>query len=375
MKRANGAGTVYQRKDGRWVASTTDPITGKRVTRYANTRNDALAKLRAMDSRKDAGVPVTDARTTVRNYTTWWLEHRAGRNRRASTVAVYRSRLTTHVLPHLGGVQVGAVTVVDVETLLDTMASNGASRYLQRDTRIALSAMFADAVRARMIRSNPAQLAQLPATSGTTARRRRPAPTTDQVKRLLTELAGTELGNLVTVLAHTGARVGEALAAQWTDLDLTNGTWRVWQTVTRDEHGHDYLGGATKTGRTRTLALSPAAVAALTAQRTTVARRRLESRYWENELDLVFPNSVGRIWDSKAARNELRERAPWWDCAPFHGLRYWYATVAITDGTVAVDVVSKVLGHASTRTTRDVYAELMPESIGQVSTVVANALG
>lgn len=38
-KRVNGTGTVYQRTDGRWVASAS--VDGKRVSRYRKSRREA----------------------------------------------------------------------------------------------------------------------------------------------------------------------------------------------------------------------------------------------------------------------------------------------------------------------------------------------
>ena len=51
VKRANGEGTVYKRKDGRWVASITLP-SGKRTHTYSHVLpsmlEDALAGLNTM---------------------------------------------------------------------------------------------------------------------------------------------------------------------------------------------------------------------------------------------------------------------------------------------------------------------------------------
>jgi integrase len=265
----------------------------------------------------------------------------------------------------------GEVTVIHVEAMLDDMCAHGASAYVLRDVRIALSAMFADAVRARMLRANPAELAQLPETTNTPTRRT--APDTTDVKRLLHATKGTELGNLLTVLASTGTRVGEALAAEWADIDLTHGTWRVWRTVTRTRNGANRLGTSTKTGRERTIALPAPLLDVLRDQRAKVAAKRLAAPVWEPHLDLVFPNSVGQIWDSKAARAELHTTAPWWP-GTFHVLRHWAASVAITDGTIPVATVSKLLGHATTRTTVDTYGHLMPESATAVSDAITRAL-
>jgi len=366
-----GAGSVFQRKDGRWVAAITDPQTGKRARRYAKSEREASRALRDMQARASDGTPVMDARAPFRSYAAWWLDNRAGRNRRPSTLAVYASRLNTHAVPVLGGLKLGEITLVHIESMLDGMHRAGASAYVIRDVRVTLSALFSDAVKSRLLRANPAQLAQLPEDLPT--RETRTAPTTEEVRALLEITKGTELGNLLTVLAYSGARVGEALAAQWADIDLDTGEWRIWQTVTRTRTGSHYLGGKTKTGRTRLVTLPPAALDALRDQRTKVAAHRLAAYQWDNTHDLVFPTTTGTVRDPKPLRTELHKIAPHWP-GTFHDLRHWFASVSITDTTTTTAAVSKVLGHASTRTTMDTYGHLMSESATAVSGSITRAL-
>jgi integrase len=267
--------------------------------------------------------------------------------------------------------KLGEINLVHVETMLDSMHTAGASAYLLRDVRITLSALFTDAVRARQLRANPAQLAQLPEDMPNT--RLRTAPSTDDVRALIEITGGTELGNYVTLLAYSGARGGEALAAQWPDIDLETGEWNIWQTVTRTRTGGHYLGGKTKTGRTRVVMLPAPAIEALKDQRTKVAAQRLAAYQWDETNDLVFPTSTGTVRDSKPLRKELHRVAPKWKGC-FHELRHWFASVSITDTALTTAAVSKVLGHASTRTTLDTYGHLMSESAQAVSGSITKAL-
>ena len=54
-KRANAEGSLYQRKDGRWVAAITGD-NGKRVSRYGKTREEAHKKLLIMQEEKKNGI-------------------------------------------------------------------------------------------------------------------------------------------------------------------------------------------------------------------------------------------------------------------------------------------------------------------------------
>jgi hypothetical protein len=87
--RANGDGTVYQRKDGRWEAAGYVLAIGDTRTRirvYGSTRKEALAKLTEKIAASNRGLPVPSAQGSVAAYLTYWLEN----------VAIHQLRETTH---------------------------------------------------------------------------------------------------------------------------------------------------------------------------------------------------------------------------------------------------------------------------------------
>lgn len=371
MKSSNNAGSVYQRKDGRWAAAITDPITGRRRYIYAATEGEARRKLRGMTSRADSGAVVVDARTSLRTYVAAWLEDRAGRRRAPSTVGEYAWRLDRYVLPSIGGLRLGEITVVHVEDLLDDLAAQGLSESTVKAVRNALAAVLTDAIRARHLREgNVARQAQMPDAQPT---KKVTPPTVAQVRALLKATAGTELGRLLVVLVNTGARIGEVLAASWDQVDLDEGVMRIDVSVTRDRQRRVVRGMKTKTGSGRTVALGDSGVAALRDQRTYVATRRLSASYWVDE-NLLFPTEIGTMPDPRNLRKVLRPIAE--DVSfpgSFHALRHFVASVALADGGNEF-LVAKVLGHARRSTTTDVYGHLLGDEARGVSEAVNRRL-
>ncbi|CAL9329479.1 hypothetical protein SUDANB174_00037 [Streptomyces sp. enrichment culture] len=73
--RANGDGTVYQRKDGRWEAAGYVLLppgnTRKRIRVYGTTRKEALAKLAEKMADNNRGLPAAAADSTVGDYLTY----------------------------------------------------------------------------------------------------------------------------------------------------------------------------------------------------------------------------------------------------------------------------------------------------------------
>jgi len=361
---------MTKRKDGRWEVAVIDRTTGRRRRQYEKTIAGARATLKEMLSRADSGTPITDSGVTLSAYVEVWLADRAGRRRRESTVREYAWRLSKYVLPVLGGLRVKAIHVHHVEDLLDGIAAQGLSRSTVRAVRNALAAVLSDAVRARHLAVNVAAQAQIP--EGASIARATRAPTSLEVQGLLQVASGTDIEPLLVLLMGTGARIGEALGMKWSDLDTASKAWTVARTVTRDARGAVVIGERTKTGESRRLWLPDEVMDALLHQRRMVARAKIAAVIWQDH-DLVFPTVIGTAQDPRNVRKVLRPLAasagfP----GSFHALRHHFASVAVT---TAPDVtVSKLLGHAKTATTTDLYAHLRDDDAVRIAVAVSVAV-
>jgi hypothetical protein len=77
-KRANGEGTIYQRKDGRYEGAAFVPTTAgttKRVRVYGSTREDVRRQLTKLLEQADQGIPVAAESWALAKYLAYWLEH------------------------------------------------------------------------------------------------------------------------------------------------------------------------------------------------------------------------------------------------------------------------------------------------------------
>ncbi len=370
--RGRREGTIIRRRDGRWEIRVQDPLTGQRRSRYAKSEAAARKVLREMNARAERGELVADSAQRLETFCQHWLADSASHGRRPSTVREYRRRLTAYVLPELGSVRLDRLTVSDVERLLAVLAARGLGVSSVRGTRNALSAVLGDAQRARLVRDNVAGAARLPLFA--------PAPVTRtataaDAARLVAAAQGTALGPLVSLLAGTGCRIGEALGARWSDVDLVAATWVVSRTTTLDANGRVVIGERTKSGAARVVPLIEPVVQALREQRAAVAASRLRAGQLWVDNDLLFPTSVGTPQDSRNLRHSLRDLQRRADFpGSFHALRHVFATVAA--GAVPLVSLSKVLGHQKTATTSDLYAHLYaPSARAAVDAVGAAMFG
>lgn len=76
MSRANGEGSIYRRKDGRWAGAAyvlTPDGARKRKTAYGNTRKDVSTKLANMQDKSRSGIAATPGRLTVKAFLEAWM--------------------------------------------------------------------------------------------------------------------------------------------------------------------------------------------------------------------------------------------------------------------------------------------------------------
>jgi integrase len=162
------------------------------------------------------------------------------------------------------------------------------------------------------------------------------------------ETAG-EYYPLILFLADTGARLGEATALRWIDVDLAAPSAR----IARSFSGGKRL-GPTKTGRERAVELSSRVCAALLKRRPDLFP----------DEELVFPNSAGgfisprnfrsRIWNRlvRAALGPGRTPTP-------HALRHTFASLHMARGT-NLKWLQAQGGWASAKMLLDVYGHYLP---------------
>lgn len=100
--RANGEGTVYQRKDGRWEAASyvlTTNGTRKRTRVYGATRKEAVDKLTERMAANNRDLPAPAADCAIGVYLQNWLHNIAVHQLRETTHTRYRATARLYINP------------------------------------------------------------------------------------------------------------------------------------------------------------------------------------------------------------------------------------------------------------------------------------
>ena len=98
QKRAHGEGTLFQRKDGRWVAEFTDNA-GKRRLFYGKTQREALIKMKNAIRESDEGLLLDKSKILFVDWMKEWLEVYSKPNVRKTTYASYYNFVMNHIVP------------------------------------------------------------------------------------------------------------------------------------------------------------------------------------------------------------------------------------------------------------------------------------
>jgi integrase len=349
--RPHGAGSIYQRGDGLWVATLDVSSVGARDRRYlyGTTRKAVADKLRAAQAELAAG-HVPAKRQALSAFLTTWLATVAPRVRPA-TYDRYADVVRLYLVPGLGRVPLGELTPAQVQTFLARCAAAGTGARTVQQCHSVLRAALNQALRWGAVPRNVAALVDAP--HATPAER--PVLTVAQAQALLQTTQAGRWGPLWCVALLTGLRRGELLGLRWVDVDLDKATLRVTGALSRTQERT-----APKTNRAlRTVPLAPPVVAALRAQRQWARLARVAAGADWNDTGYVFTTPTGgplrgdtvhNAWDRTLARLGLPG-------VRFHDLRHTCASLLLTAGTPP-RVVMAILGHTTPDVTLGIYAHV-----------------
>lgn len=357
-KRANGEGSIYQRSNGRWVASVwVDTISGKRkrINLTARTRAEAAARLADKIAEANKGIRAPDQVWTVGSYLDYWLSEVVAAKNRPRTAELYESTIRLHLQPALGNIRLTKLTVPNVQSALNARLNQGGSVRSVHLMRTVLRTALSRAEREELVVRNVAKLTELP-----TWERDPIQPwTADQATKFLTAARTHRWYAAYTMLLIYGMRRGEVLGLRWRDIDFTNRAIHVRQQLQR-------IGGTLQQGPVKTAAgrrdlpLLPVVgheLLRLAASRygctPTVDDAAARAA---GDASLVFLSSTGTPVDPKnfvRTFHEIRAGAGL-PRITVHHTRHTAATLLKNLGVPARDA-QIILGHAHVTTTQQIY--------------------
>lgn len=354
---AQGAGTIRQRKDGRWEARYTvgrDPGTGKQVQKsvYGKTQAEVRKKLQAVTMSIDTGFYLEPTRLTVGQWLEIWLSEYCG-NLKPSSMHAYSVYIKTHLIPNIGAIKLNALNAHTVQKLYNSI--DRAPRTVAAIHGVLHSAL-AQAVELGYISTNVAGACKLP---------RAEVPEIHpldekQTVAFLETIKGHKYERLFKVALFTGMRQSELIGLVWDCVDFNKGTILIRQQIV-DTQGRYFL-SSPKSDKPRTITPAPEVMQMLREQRKTQMEWRLMAgtgwEFWQGH-ELVFTNEIGNHIIHTTLRRHLKRivTALGLPGVRFHDLRHTYAVASIKAGD-DIKTLQQNMGHHSAAFTLDKYGHV-----------------
>lgn len=284
----------------------------------------------ADDLRKDRDAP------TMAELAEAYMEAKASKKGEAS-LRDDRSMWTNIIIPVLGCRRVRNITVHEIEALHQSRAS---TPYRANRTLALLSTAFGLAVRWGWRLDNPAKGIQR-----FHEEKRERYLTPDQLANLIDLLRNhpnRRSAKATLLLAMTGARRREVLAAEWSQFNLSSGVWTKPSSHTKQKKVHR-------------VPLSGPARLLLAEMRDEADALAIRSPYlFPGDADGKPLQDIKRFWQAVCSEAEL-------EGFRLHDLRHQFASILASSGQ-SLAIVGRLLGHTQPATTAR-YAHLFDDPL------------
>jgi len=283
----------------------------------------------------------------------------------AATLESYRQHLRDHIIPFIGDLRLGHISVPVVRNFMDKLKAEKRSPAMIKRVVGDLGAILSDAQERGEVAHNAVRSLSKRKKRGAGQKRGQKLkvgidiPSTDEIRAIIAHLKGRWRPLLLTAI-FTGLRSSELRGLRWTDVDLKKNVLHVRQRADK----FNEIGAPKSESGERNIPLPSILVSAL---------REWKLACPKGEAGLVFPNGAGQV--ENHANIVQRGLAPVQIAAGvvtraaeakytgLHALRHYYASWCINrreDGGLGLPLkmVQQRMGHATLAMTSDVYGHL-----------------
>lgn len=316
-------------------------------------------------ARIDAGLFFCPAPLLVSALIKEWLDQKQRGGLRPASLYTYTDAANAYLKPHIGQLQLKAVTPLAVRNLYNALQDRGLSDTTIKYARTVLNLIMRDAVRWGYLKENPSR--DIPAPKGAAGRVAH-CMNVDEARAFI-EAALLDPDDLIFAFAVlTGLRPGEYLGLPRQHLELITrgdaerGLVRVRQVAFKLRGGWVFPAPKTKKGQRDVPFPAWLYRELLRLEKLVDSRRRMAGAEWA-DFNLVFPTNHGAPqsaeWLEQSRLRSLLKRAGLAPHFTLYSLRYTYATLQFMAGE-RDKVISDLTGHTKVDFTKDVYTKVLP---------------
>lgn len=371
QRRQRGAGSIYQTKDGSWIAQ--ERIGDRLVRRRATSEPAAKAKLAELQELKRARIDIHSGEQSLAQWmSAVYAQKLRQRDLAERSKEFNRDMIERYINPALGQSRLIDIRPGHLQDLLDQLRADIRASTVHDGARTvhAVAALLKEALtlafERKLILDNPYSGIVLPK-----LRRKKIEPVGDaELAAFLRVASSHRLAVLWWTYALLGLRRGEGLGLRWMGFDTVAGTILIDQQIQRVDGGRLIICPPKTDDSERTLPL-PRRLWALYMplwdtqqgernQHADKQRRNPHIEPWK-EHGLIFPSEVGTpLWPDnlEAQFRKLRAAAELPATVKLHHLRHTLSTLLDECGA-SESLKAGILGHAkATQTQKYTHARL-----------------
>lgn len=371
----NGMGTIYKRKDGRYV--------WKRV-QDGQVQTDSDMDLNALMERvkEKIGLPVKKNKTKVNEWFNSWLNLYIKPIKKEATYEQYKIIYEKHIKPVIGNRLISKIQPCDIQAVIAEMAQktrkirrvknkdNDTKEIIWEDTGEKLStwtmkharkimhSAFERAKKEKYISSNPVVDIEIPKRQP----KERKTLNSEELSKLFSVLKNSRWIWAVKFLLVTGMRRGEILSLRWSDIDFAN------RRITVDESNSRTGLNDTKSANVHYIPLTDKAIEYLNSQKQMLEKEENPILVNEKlkESNIIFPSKYGTMLKPNSFYNMLSRYAKKAGIyATPHCIRHTF--VYMSRKKLSLKELQSILGHDESTTTLDIYGNILDETTDETA--------
>ena len=383
--------TEYKKKDGTTVYRANiylgiDQVTGKDVKTSITARTRKEVKQKAKEAEIDfiQNGSTRFKEATIKTYKElaelWWESYK--HTVKPNTQGNMSKILNKHILPLFGAYKLDKLTTPLIQNIINKLAGKTNNReqgaYLHYEKIHTVNKRILQyGVVMKAIPFNPAREVILPRNTQKEKRQKIKHFDNIELKRFLDYLDNLDSDRyryfyektLYNFLLATGCRINEALALEWSDIDLDRAVVHVTKTLNRKQE----VNSPKSKSSYRDIDIDPKTVTILKQY-----KRRQTQEAWKigQTEKVVFSDFIHEYPNNSTLFTRLkthfkRAKVP---NIGFHGFRHTHASLLLNAGIPYKELQHR-LGHSTLAMTMDTYSHLSKESAKKAVSFYETALG
>ena len=369
----------YYQRSNKWqvvIELGIDERTGKRLRHTKDgfkTKREAITYATQKKIELLNGINPTNSKVLLKDFIMDWYNNHICKTLALNTISNYKSRIETHIIPYMGNMKLNKITTANVQRFYYHLMDKKLKPYTAKRIIQVLTSCFKYAKKLNLISTIPTDIEYFKDEYEDKVK----VWDETQLNYFLSQINNNYLYLPVLTTVLTGMRIGELCGLRWTNVDLENGEIHICEQVIQDKISKTLVHtNILKTSKSnRTISIPPMLIKVLSNVKPKkniliekindfVILNRDGGMCKPRNLSMNFTKVVAKY--KKSLDDFKNEKA----IAPigymqlpqitFHDLRHTHATILLLHGE-NIKVISKRLGHKSTKITLDTYSHVLPE--------------